>query len=215
MTRVPTRLQGLVILLACLAAAGGLAVAAGAVRPSPGDPLLRGGGVAARTCASAVALVEPVPVSSGTLHGCPERFDGRRVVVVGEAVGDLLGRGDRRWVQVNDDAYATAGPLSAHGRPLGTNSGVAVLLPAGRNPSVLGGPDRWGDLVEVVGIFHTTAAEDQGGPAVIAQEMTVLERGRTVAELPLGMLPVATGTLLVAAGGVWGLIGRRRWQLRY
>ena len=92
---------------------------------------------------------------------------------------------------------------------------MAVLLPAGRNPSVLGGPDRWGDLVEVVGIFHTTAAEDQGGPAVIAEEMTVLERGRTVAELPLGTLPVATGTLLVAAGGVWGLIGRRRWQLRY
>ncbi|WP_108666847.1 hypothetical protein [Euzebya rosea] len=210
MTRVPTRLQGLAILLAVVGVAAVLAVSAGAVRPPPGEPLLRGGALSARTCDSPVAIVEPVPVTSGTLHGCPERFDGRRVRVVGEAVGDLLGRGPRRWVQLNDDAYATAGPLSVHGQTLGTNSGVAVLLPDGQDPTVLGGPDRWGDLVEVVGVFHTTAAEDQGGPAVIAEEMWVLQTGRSVDELPLGALPAATCSVLLAAGAVWGVVGVRR-----
>lgn len=88
-------------------------------------------------------------VTTALLSQCPEVWEGRTIVMVGEAVGDVLGRGERRWVQVNDDAYAFVGPLGSHGAALGTNSGVAVLLPPGahRELSLLGGPGRRGDLV--------------------------------------------------------------------
>lgn len=164
------------------------------------------------TCEHPQPVAVPVPVTSGIILGCPELFDGRVVLLSGEAIGDLLrGPGGRRWVQVNDDAYAHAGPLASHLQTLGTNLGIAVLLPAGVAPTRLGGPGIRGDLVEVVGTFRAAAAEDQGGPAVIARSAVVVRPGQAI-QAPSSrrlrlVTPVAVAITLVLSGAVWS---RRR-----
>lgn len=145
------------------------------------------------TCEQPRPREVPVAVASGTLFACPDAFDGRLVVVQGEAIGDLLrGPAGRRWVQVNDDAYADVGPLSSHFQPQGTNSGVAVLLPEGVAPAVLGGPGVRGDVLRVVGTFEVASAADQGGTAVIARTALVRRPGEVVGQPASPRLRVVT-----------------------
>lgn len=141
-------------------------------------------------------------VTSTTLHTCPEAFDGRMVTVAGEAIGDLLGTGPRRWVQVNDDRYAWVGPLDSHHVTLGANTGVAVLLPAGVRPGWLGGPDVLGDRLLVVGRFATAAEEDQGGPAVIADRVELIATGMRTDPRPSTHQRVVAVVVVVVAGGL-------------
>lgn len=205
------RRDNLAILLGSLAAVAALVAALGPLVP-PALPLPT---AAARptvaTCDQPQPLAVPVPVTSGVVHGCPEVFDGRLVVVIGEAIGDLLrGPAGRRWLQVNDDAYADVGPLTSHRRTLGTNSGVAVLLPPGVTPGVLGGPRRQGDRLEVVGTFRAAAAEDQGGPAVIARTVRVLQDGSVLPAPRSPRLWVAAGGAVITAAALCAAAWRRR-----
>lgn len=215
MSAVPQRRRNLALLAALPVVVVTLIWSLGLLLPDPGTGLT-GEGIAVSgtvltmreaTCAQPRPAASPVLVRSGSLYACPEVFDGRVVLVVGEAIGDLLrGPDDRRWVQVNDDAYATAGPLPTTWRRAGTNSGVAVLLPAGIAPAALGGPGRQGDLVRVEGVYRATAEEDQGGPAVIASALSVERAGGSVQVVPATRLravtplaAVATAVLVLAA----------------
>ena len=162
------------------------------------------------TCDEPLWHRSPVPVTSAVLHGCPEQFDGVAVQVDGEAMGDLLrGPEGRRWVQVNDDAYAVLGPLPAHGLTLGTNSGVAVLLPVGTDVDVLGGPGVHGDLLAVTGTFYAAADVDQGGPAIDARHVEVLLHGGPVDVIPSGRLRAAALGAVVVTGMLGGALLHR------
>jgi hypothetical protein len=202
---VPSRRAGLLLLVAVGAGCWLLVACLGLLR-QPGVPVVDHAGAPGDACAAGRAE-GPVDVRAADLLACPDVLDGRQVRLVGEAVGDLLdGPAGRSWVQVNDDAYARAGPLSSHGALLGTNSGAAVLLPAGRDPAVLGGPGVRGDLLEVVGVFRVAADEDQGGPAVVASATRLLEPGAAVPDRPDRRLRFAappavavTAALLLAA----------------
>lgn len=219
MSAVPQRRRNLALLAVVPVVVAALVGALGLLLPAPGpEPVADGGattGIAATlreaTCAQPRPAASPVLVRSGSLFACPESFDGRAVVVRGEAIGELLrGPDGRRWVQVNDDAYATAGPLPTTRRPQGTNSGVAVLLPAGIAPGSLGGPGRQGDLVQVEGIYRATAAEDQGGPAVIARALSVERPGGAVAVIPATRLRIVTPLAAAATAALVLAAWRRR-----
>ncbi|HUG86559.1 MAG TPA: hypothetical protein VMM13_18470, partial [Euzebya sp.] len=96
---------------------------------------------------------------------------------------------------------AFAGPLVAHQQTLGTNGGIPVLLGEAMIPTTLGGPRVWGDLLEVTGTFAASAAEDQGGPAVIAVSVRVLRTGTPVEPVPAGAQRVVAPLMgLLAAG---------------
>lgn len=139
-----------------------------------------------------------VVVDSSTLFDCPELFDGNTVAISGEAIGDVFkGPGDRHWVQVNDDVYSRVGPLDSHDRTLGTNSGVAVLLPPGRTPGMLGGPGTQGDRLRIVGEFQFAAKADQGGPAIIADRVMTIGQGHELDNPPARRLQVAAPLMVV------------------
>jgi hypothetical protein len=175
----------------------------------PGEPPVEG--------ARPEPAVEPaerpeVEVTSGLLLDCPNAFDGRRVRYRGEVVGQRLGRGEHRWIQVNDDAYATDhGPLPAHRRYLGGNSGLGVRIGADDDAGVRwrGGPGVAGDRVEVRGTFHRVDP-DRGEMAVIlAESLDVLAPGRSTASAPLRARQ-GVAYALTALTGLLLLLGRGR-----
>lgn len=158
---------------------------------------------------------EAVAVSSRELLGCPAAYHGRRVRYVGEAVGEVLGRGDHAWVQLNDDAYHEAGPLPHRPDYAGANSGVGVRLPAAPAERIArtGGPRRRGDVVVVEGRFHRAQPGTADAMVIDADRVERVAAGeptpqpvlpdRRVAALTLGALAAA----MVAAER---LLARRR-----
>lgn len=150
---------------------------------------------------------EPLAVTSPQLIECPDSYDGLRVRFEGEVVGAVLRRGERAWLQLNDDLYALAGPLPEHRTPLGANSGLAVSVPVATAIRVdaVGGHHARGDRVAVIGEFRATDPADGGGPTIHAAEARILEPGHGVVHPPATpRLAVAGGlaALTLVAGGV-------------
>jgi hypothetical protein len=153
-----------------------------------------------------------VEVTSGELLDCPQAFDGRRVIYEGEVVGQRLGRGERVWIQVNDDAYGLElGPLPGHRYYLGGNSGLGVNLAVDDDARIgrRGGPGVLGDRVEIHGTFHRVD-ERSGEMAVIrATSLEVIGTGRDLdTRRHVGRQVVAYALLLVA--GILMALQRRR-----
>jgi hypothetical protein len=151
-------------------------------------------------------------VGSGALLDCPQVFDGRRVVFRGEAVGQALGRGERVWLQVNDDVYASeVGPLPGHRVFAGVGGGVGVSLPRAAAETVArrGGPGAQGDTVEVRGIFRRVDPASGEIAVIVADELAVLAAGRPlVAEARADRRAVAYVLLAIAL--FLGVLQRRR-----
>jgi hypothetical protein len=177
-----------------------------------------------RTCSRTGEGAEPRELPAHPIRGrvtseqvlaCPSDFDGLRVTYVGELVGDLLERRGSAWILVNDDDYALEyGPLPAHGRHRGTNSGLTVWLPTHLLDHVtgFGRPNRRGDLVEIQGRIVRTDPDDGGGLTLRADDLRLLAPSAAVDEpLNLPQLWLAAAALLTAA--VLAL-GRRRDQRR-
>lgn len=121
-----------------------------------------------------------VDVSSPVLLACPELFDGRGVTFVGEVVGSIMQRGQRAWLQVNDDAYALVlGPLPVTRVAAGSSSSVAVSVSRAAVERVLfvGGADARGDRVRIFGVFHAADPSDAGNPTIRADRVDVVEPG--------------------------------------
>jgi hypothetical protein len=151
-------------------------------------------------------------ITSDIVFACPRLLDGRRVVYIGEVVGDVLRRSGGAWVQVNDDAYALeTGPLGPHRDTRGFNSGLAVWLPDGLHEQ-LGAPGRHGrrgDIVRIDGVLRRADPADGGGITVRAERLEVLAASTPVSE-PLNLpLVLAAGTAALLALGSWGWDRRR------
>lgn len=129
---------------------------------------------------------QPDPVGlvrSTDVVSCPSVFDpnddgGAVVRFVGEVVGDVLGRDGGAWVLMNDDGYGLeTGPLPAHDRYQGVNTGLTVWLPDDvvDPPSLTPGrPDQRGDVLIVAGRIHRTDPADGGGLTLRANAAEVV-----------------------------------------
>jgi len=135
--------------------------------------------------AVAVAGDGAVEVSSEQLIEEPEKYDGKEVIYVGEAVGDVMVRGDYAWVNVNDDPYSREALLES-GKQVGGNSGIGVWLPReeAEKISTMGRYGMVGDKVEVRGVFHADDVEHGGDLDIRAVSLTVLEPGRDIDTSP-------------------------------
>jgi len=157
----------------------------------------------------------PSEVTSNELYDCPGTWDGRRVRYTGEAVGALLERRDRVWLQLNDDAYAASiGPLPTHRDFRGGNAGVGVHAPPALAARVgtVGGPEARGDLVEVVGIFRRV---DPATGEVAVLEVEQLEVVRAGGPLETPSAPARAWVAVLAAVVALGLtVAERRRRVR-
>ena len=152
--------------------------------------------VAPLDCEDTEVVQPPAAVSSAELLDCPERYDGRRVRFDGEVVGAVLQRGDRAWLQLNDDAYGTqVGALPASGVLAGGNAGIAVSVPVDAVDGIafVGGNRAQGDLLAVEGVFRLADPDDGGGTTIAADAVRVEGPGRRFDR------PVPTTRLAVAA----------------
>jgi hypothetical protein len=155
-------------------------------------------------------------VTSSQLYDCPDFWDGRPVRYRGEVVGAVLRRGDRAWVQLNDDVYAeTLGPLPAHRDYRGANAGVGINIPraAADQISMVGGPAAHGDLVEIRGVFRRVDAETREIAVIHATDVGIVRSGRAVTTPVLVDRAVAAYVVLMIAAAVAvaeRLVARRR-----
>ncbi|MFA5350435.1 MAG: DNA-binding protein [Candidatus Omnitrophota bacterium] len=104
-------------------------------------------------------------VSSDELIKNAKEYDGKLVTYTGEAIGDVMLRGEFAWVNINDGENA-----------LGVWMGAALA----KEIKFVGNYKTRGDRLEVVGIFHRACLEHGGDLDIHAQELRKLGNGRVV-----------------------------------
>lgn len=184
-----------------------------------------GGGlfVALAVCLLALALVSAAasparaddPVSITSLIEDMKKYDDQRVTIEGEAVGDIMVRGDNAWITVNDDEYSKKS-IEEGGELVGmSNVGIGVWLPAAdaRQIEVLGGYKHRGAKVRLTGVFHRACAKHGGDTDIHADALKVVKQGypfshgfqwdRLAAFLAL--------CVVIALLWYWRVIKRRKW----
>lgn len=109
-------------------------------------------------------------------------YNGQEVIISGEAIGDLLRKGDYGWITVNDDAYSVQS-LQEGGDFVGyANYGMSVWAPLGEleDIKVLGGYKNKGDQVKVSGIFNRACSEHGGDTDIHAKSIQILQEGHPI-----------------------------------
>ncbi|MBN2026598.1 MAG: hypothetical protein JW854_07570 [Actinobacteria bacterium] len=151
------------------------------------SPLSPGGGQASADGVDHVSISELIENM--------EEYDGDTVVISGEAIGDIMIRGDHAWLTVNDDSYSE-NSLEEGGEYSGvSNIGIGVWAPSSEVQSIenLGSYTEKGDIVEVTGVFHRACSEHGGDTDIHAYSIRVIEDGHAVEH------PFSYGKLFVAA----------------
>jgi hypothetical protein len=143
----------IIIIVACLLAAGSASADGPSAPPAPGS----------------TELVEN-----------PGTWDGSIVGFTGEAIGEAMRRGTMAWIHLNDDAYGLA-DAGAETTLAGFNGGIGVWVDAGDASliSVFGDYRHHGDLVEVSGTFNAACPLHGGDTDIHATSLRIVRRGYT------------------------------------
>jgi hypothetical protein len=123
-----------------------------------------------------------------------DKFDKAQVTVQGEAIGEILERGESSWVNISD----------------GTNAiGIKMKTSEARKITRYGNYKQKGDVIRVTGIFHKACGEDGGETDVHALSMQITEPGGPVAE-PVRPGEIWAAVLLAALAALCLLAFRKR-----
>ncbi len=137
-----------------------------------------------------------LPVAAiGDLVGRAGEMDGSQVRIVGEAVGDLMVRGDHAWLNV----------LDASGLAIGVYLPKAEALKV----RVLGGYSQKGDAVDLTGVFHSSCSLHDGEPDIHADSLVRVQEGGKV-QHPVSSARMALSGLLLGLALLMGIAVRRR-----
>jgi hypothetical protein len=104
-------------------------------------------------------------VSSSELIDHAREYDGRTVVYVGEAVGDVMVRGDFAWVNVNDGENAI---------------GIWMSKEMAGEIKFTGSYQTEGDRLEITGVFHRNCVQHGGDMDIHAQSTRKISSGRFI-----------------------------------
>jgi hypothetical protein len=128
-------------------------------------------------------------------------WNGKAVTFHGEAIGEVMVRGDYAWIHLNDDAYMIKNV--EEGATLGGyNSGMAVWVPAALTKAI----DTYGDyqhegaIVEVRGVFNGACREHGGDMDIHATSLALLVPGHVVDDPVPGWKPILAVALVFIAG---------------
>ncbi len=144
-------MRGILVVVACLLAAGSAAADQPSGPPAPGS----------------TDLVE----NAGT-------WNGSTVAFTGEAIGEAMRRGTMAWIHLNDDAYGLAEP-GAKATLAGFNGGIGVWVAAdgAAQISLFGDYKHHGDLVEVTGTFNAACPLHGGDMDIHATSLRIVRTG--------------------------------------
>lgn len=126
-------------------------------------------------------------VTSTDLIENASELDGKTVSYSGEAIGDILYRGDYAWINVSDGANA-----------------IGIYIPASeaRKIEYVGRYRVIGDTVFITGTFYRACAEDGGDLDIHANAINVTKKGHTVEDNPSTGLLVSAGVMFICAFAV-------------
>jgi hypothetical protein len=186
--RIRTLLMVLVVAVVFVAASASVAVAQEAFPPN--NP-------------TSTELVDHMNVPGDITKGL--FWNGKTVTFHGEAIGEVMVRGDYAWVHLNDDAYMEKN-VEEGAKLAGYNSGMAVWIPAELTKAI----DTYGDykhegtIVEIVGTFNAACKEHGGDMDIHATSLKVLRAGHVVVDpVPAWKAALAAGLILLAGGLFW------------
>lgn len=98
----------------------------------------------------------------------PQKYNGKRIVFIGEVIGEPLGRGDYRWINVSD----------SEGNAIGVWLKVELL----KDIKYYGKYNIKGDTVEIEGIYHSICNEHGGDTDIHSDFLRVLKKGYLIKE---------------------------------
>ncbi|HTZ11768.1 MAG TPA: DNA-binding protein [Candidatus Margulisiibacteriota bacterium] len=107
------------------------------------------------------------PLSSSELITNAKKYDGKTIVYEGEAVGDIMRRGNYAWINILDGQNAI---------------GVWLPLSLVKEVSFGSGYKERGDGIEITGVFHNSCLEHGGDLDIHAQAVRKIASGRKVQE---------------------------------
>jgi hypothetical protein len=136
-------------------------------------------------------------------------WNGKTVTFHGEAIGEVMVRGDYAWIHLNDDAYMVKN-VEEGAQLGGYNSGMAVWIPAPLTKAIdtYGDYQHEGSIVEIQGVFNGACKEHGGDMDIHATSLKLLRAGHIVVDpTPPWKALLAVG--LAAAAGLLFWLERR------
>jgi len=128
------------------------------------------------------------PLSSGELIGNARNYDEKFVLYQGEAIGEIMKRGEFAWININDGENAI---------------GVWVPIALVKEVFLMGSYKQKGDLVEVSGVFNRNCPEHGGDMDIHAREIIKVSKGRHIPERINFCKAKFALTLVFILGLVW------------
>ncbi|MDV3425812.1 MAG: DNA-binding protein [Bacillota bacterium] len=92
-------------------------------------------------------------------------FDGKTVMIKGEAVGEIMKRGDYSWINISDGSNA-----------IGIWGETSII----DRVTALGNYKQKGDIVKIQGEFHRACSEHGGDMDIHIKSLSVIEKGNKV-----------------------------------
>jgi len=170
--------------------------------------LLMGAALLALCIAPAWAAEAPIPKndpSSGQLVEKNKQYNGTRVTFTGEAIGEVMVRGDYAWIHLNDDAYMERN-VEEGAKLGGYNSGMAIWVPAALTKQIdtYGDYKHEGSIVQISGTFNAACKEHGGDMDIHADSVTMIRPGHVVVDpVPGWKAALAAGLALLAGALYW------------
>jgi hypothetical protein len=159
--------------------------------------------------AQTLATEAPIPKndpSSGQLVEKPKQYNGTTVTFTGEAIGEVMARGDYAWIHLNDDAYMESNV--EEGATLGGyNSGMAIWVPTALTKQIdtYGDYKHEGSIVQIVGTFNAACKEHGGDMDIHATTVTMIRPGHVVDDPIAPWKAWLAVVLVLSAAGLWWL----------
>ncbi|ADQ08060.1 conserved hypothetical protein [Caldicellulosiruptor hydrothermalis 108] len=128
------------------------------------------------------------PIDSNTLINNAFKYDGKVVEFQGEAIGEIMKRGDFAWVNIHDGNNAI---------------GIFMKYEDAKKIKYLGRYRVKGDIVYVKGIFNRACKEHGGDLDIHAYQIKILKRGYEIEEkvdktrLAIGIMIFTIGSILM------------------
>jgi hypothetical protein len=129
-------------------------------------------------------------------------WNGKAVTFHGEAIGEVMVRGDYAWIHLNDDAYMVKN-VEEGAKLGGYNSGMAIWVPSALTKAIdtYGDYKHEGSIVEIEGVFNGACKEHGGDMDIHATSLKVLREGHVVAD-PTPAWKALLAVVLAALAGV-------------